>query len=266
MSQTTYVAFTDRMIQRYEGGYGWNKADPGGPTKYGITCHDLAEQRGQKMDSMARWAPIVQAMTLAEAEAIYAKKYAAGIRYSDLPPGPDACMEDYGVNSGVSRPILVARHIVGLAGSGMNQALVDSIRKYDPNKFIDQMCDERLAFMHAIRGGSAWAEFGGGWGSRVADLRSYTHHLVTATPATAPEAPDMTHVAMPKATNVAKTAGKVTTGGAISSGAVIEAAGMSHWVAGGIVIGIFAAGIVYEAWQDYKTNAANTTVHLPLAA
>lgn len=266
MSQVTYIAFTDRMIKRYEGGYGWNRADPGGPTKYGITCYDLAEHRGQKMDSMARWAPIVQAMELPEAEAIYAKKYAAGIRYSDLPAGPDACMEDYGVNSGISRPILVARHIVGLPGRGMDQPLVDAIRKTDPNKFIDLMCNERLAFMHAIRGGSAWAEFGGGWGSRVTDLRGYCHHLTTATPATAPEAPDLTKVAMPKAVHVAKTAGKVTSGSAVGTGAAVEAAGGPHWVAAGVVIGIFAAGIAYEAWQDYKTSVANNTIHLPAAA
>ena len=54
MSQLTYLPFTARMINRYEGGYGWNRADPGGPTKYGITCYDLAEHRGLKMDSMAR--------------------------------------------------------------------------------------------------------------------------------------------------------------------------------------------------------------------
>jgi len=271
MTQVTYIAFTDRMIKRYEGGYGWNRADPGGPTKYGITCYDLAEHRGLKMDSMARWAPIVAAMELPEAEAIYAKKYAAGIRYSDLPAGPDACMYDYGVNSGISRPILVAHRIVGTPGTGMSQALVDAIRKVDPNKFVDLMCDERLAFMHAIRGGSAWAEFGKGWGARVSDLRGYSHHLATTASTVkatipTPDAPDLTTIAMPKATHVAKTAGKVTAGGAISAGASAEVAGAPHWQAAAIVIGIFAAGIAYEAWQDYKTNAANNVVHFPVAA
>lgn len=271
MSSVTYIAFTDRMIKRYEGGYGWNRADPGGPTKYGITCWDLAEHRGQKMDSMSRWAPIVAAMELPEAEAIYRTKYAAGIRYDDLPAGPDSCMLDYGVNSGISRPILVARHIVGLPGRGMDQALVDGIKKTDPNKFIDLMCNERLAFMHAIRGGSAWAEFGGGWGARVSDLRTYDHHLATtADPVKqtepAPEAPDLTKISMPKATHVAKTAGKVTTGSAVGTGATVEAAGLPHWVAAAAIIGVFAAGVAYEAWQDYKTNAANNTVHLPAAA
>ena len=55
-----YRPFVERMINRYEGGYGWNRSDPGGPTKDGITCYDLAEHRHQVMDSMVRWAPIVR--------------------------------------------------------------------------------------------------------------------------------------------------------------------------------------------------------------
>ena len=43
MAANTYSAFVGGiMIPKYEGGYGWDKADPGGPTKYGITCFDLA--------------------------------------------------------------------------------------------------------------------------------------------------------------------------------------------------------------------------------
>jgi lysozyme family protein len=50
-----YVAFCSRMIKKYEGGYGWDKGDSGGPTKFGVTCYDLAAHRGQKMDSMKRF-------------------------------------------------------------------------------------------------------------------------------------------------------------------------------------------------------------------
>jgi hypothetical protein len=53
MSLVTYKAFVDRMISKYEGGYGWDANDPGGPTKYGITCYDLAEHLGERMTSMA---------------------------------------------------------------------------------------------------------------------------------------------------------------------------------------------------------------------
>ena len=69
MTIADYQPFVERMIQRYEGGYGWDAADPGGPTKYGITCYDLAEHRHQTVTSMAAWAPLVKAMTLDEADA-----------------------------------------------------------------------------------------------------------------------------------------------------------------------------------------------------
>lgn len=270
MTVTTYKPFVDRMIKKYEGGYGWNRKDPGGPTNYGVTCFDLAEARGQKMDSMARWAPIVQAMTLDEAEAIYARKYAAALRYNDLPSGVDACMMDYGVNSGVSRAITVARRILNIGGPArMDQALLDAIKKTDPEWLVNTMCAERLQFMHSIRGGSAWAEFGGGWGARVSDLKLYCDHLATnanPTIATKPEpaAPDLTHVSMPKATHEAKTAGKTTVGGAVATAASAEAAGLSHSWAAGAAIAVFVLGIAYEAYQDIKAANANSKVVIPV--
>src|ERR1035437_5483620 len=220
MALNTYKAFVDRMIGKYEGGYGWNRKDTGGPTKFGITCFDLAEHRGQKMSSMATWAPIVQAMTLAEAETIYQTKYANAIRYNDLPAGPDVEMLDYGVNSGITRPIRVVRAILGVPGGPvMDQKLLDAIRKADPAKLISDISAERLHFMHSIRNGSAWDEFGGGWGARVSDLKLYALHLLSAPGAVPePQAPDLTKVSTPKAKhgspdtvkNVIKTAGPAT--------------------------------------------------------
>jgi lysozyme family protein len=267
MAQSTYKPFVDRMIQRYEGAYGWSKSDPGGPTKYGVTCWDLAEHRGQKMDSMQRWAPIVAAMALDEAEAIYATKYASAIRYNDLPAGTDAVMMDYAVNSGISRAVRVARAMLNVPGSNsrVDQPLLDAIRKVDPTWFVKTMCAERLQFMHAIRGGQAWAEYGHGWGARVADLQTYSLHLISSPASTAPEAPDLTKLAQPKATHVAKTAGKVTTGGAIASGATSHASGAPLWQTAAIVVGVFLVGLAYEAYQDYVANKANNTVHFAFA-
>ncbi len=265
MSQITYAPFVDRMVSKYEGGYGWNKKDTGGPTKYGITCYDLAAHMGQKMDSMTRWAPIVRAMTLQTAEAIYQTKYATAIRYNDLPRGVDTCMFDYGVNSGTSRPINVARAICKLpAKGGMDAALLAAIRKADPIVFINAMCAERLQFMHAIRGGSAWKEFGGGWSARVADLKAYSDHLaVGADLASAPHAVDLSGVAQPKAINVASTATTPTLSGAAASGLAAHTAGLSWLITGGVVIAAVAAGVAYEAVSARAASKANTNVVLP---
>ena len=173
-----YKAFVDRMIQRYEGGYGWDRSDPGGPTAFGITCFDLAEHRHQKMSSMSAWAPLVRAMSLQEAEDIYASKYATACRFDDLSSGPDCAIFDFGVNSGPSRAIKYAQMVVGTARDGiLGPDTITHINHMDPNKFVDDICDFRLGF---VRNLGTWREFGKGWSSRIADLRGYCHRIAGA--------------------------------------------------------------------------------------
>lgn len=272
MTSANYQPFVDRMIRRYEGGYCWDKADPGGPTKYGVTCYDLAEHRFQKMTSMAQWAPLVQAMELAEAAAIYRSKYAAAIRFDDLPAGIDCVMMDYAVNSGIGRANLVARRIVGFpAGATMTADLLIAIKAKGAKWFIETMNAERLAFMHQIRGGAAWAQFGKGWGARVADLTVYAEHVAAGAPqASAPPAPDLSAVPTPKATHVddpaATAKGGSAIGGAIVAGGAAHQAGAPLWA---IVLCIAVpaiAGIAYLAWKQNQAARLNAQVHLPQAA
>jgi lysozyme family protein len=251
------------MISKYEGGYGWNKKDPGGPTKYGITCYDLAQHMGVVMTSMAKWAPIVQEMTLATAEQIYKTKYASAIRYDDLPAGVDACMMDYGVNSGTTRSVRSARAILKLAGNSgvMDQALLDAIKKVDPQVFVKAMCAERLHFMRGLR---TWSEFGGGWNARVTDLQSYCLHLAQGgAPAAAPVANDLTHMVQPKAIHVGATAPKTTAAGAVGTGTTMQIAGFPWYVVGGVVVATIVAGVVYEAVSANKAANSNNVVVLP---
>jgi len=177
--KANYTAFVDRMIQRYEGGYGWDVGDPGGPTKYGITCYDLAEHRGQHMTSMATWAPIVRAMTLAEAETIYATKYATRVQFDLLNSGPDCAIMDFEVNSG-TWGTKIAQRVVGVVSDGiLGQGSLTAINSMDPLTFVNKYCDARLAFMHQI---PTWSRFGVGWSSRVADLRAYCKKLAVVAP------------------------------------------------------------------------------------
>ncbi len=178
-----YKTFVDRMIQRYEGGYGWDRADPGGPTNFGITCYDLAAHRGQRMQSKAAWAPIVEAMSLQEAEDIYATKYATACRFNDLNSGPDCVVFDFGVNSGPSRAVKYAQMVVGTARDGvLGPVTLAAINGMDSNKFIDDLCDMRLGFLHHL---GTWKTFGRGWTARVADLRAFAHKVAGAHPSSA---------------------------------------------------------------------------------
>jgi lysozyme family protein len=173
--QANYSTFIRRVISRYEGNYCWDAGDAGGPTKYGITCYDLAEYLGKRMQSMAAWAPIVRAMALSTAENIYANKYARRDRFNDLESGSDCVILDYGINSGVLRPVWIAQKITGRPRTNVfSDDLVKAINDYSANRFIDRMCDERMVFLRSL---SVWPRFRGGWTTRVADLRNYCHNI-----------------------------------------------------------------------------------------
>jgi lysozyme family protein len=173
---TNYRPFVERMIQRYEGGYGWNHTDPGGPTKYGITCFDLAKHRHQHMDSMTRWAPFVQAMSLAEADEIYDDYYAIPCAFDELHTGADCVVFDFGVNSGPSRAIKHAQYIVGTFADGViGPHTLAAINAYDAEQFIVKLCGARLTFLQSLH---TWSTFGAGWSSRVRDLRAYALRLL----------------------------------------------------------------------------------------
>jgi lysozyme family protein len=262
--KTNYAAFIKRVIENYEGGYGWDKGDTGGPTKYGITCYDLAEHRGKFMNSMAAWAPLVKDMPLQEAEDIYVSKYATKLYFDDLRAGPDCCILDYGINSGTARPLRVARALLKFTDPS-NPALIKAINAADPKWFVNAMDQERLHFMHQIRGGSAWERFGGGWGHRVNDLESYCNHLIAGSPASVPSpAPTTPH---PKVVHgrPGATTGTITktAGGAIASGGTAHVAGAPSWVLPAVVGGVVIAGVAFAIYESRKYALANHTVVIP---
>ncbi len=185
--QQNYTAFVERMILRYEGGYGWDRADPGGPTKFGITCYDLAEYLHEPMDSMSAWAPRVKAMALAVADEIYKKKYATACQFDALNSGCDCVVFDFGVNSGPSRAIKFAQRIVNANVDGiLGPVTLTAINNHNIPDFINQLCNARMAFLRGLR---TWGTFGRGWSARVRDLRSYSLSLV---------APDLTVAGYPQ--------------------------------------------------------------------
>ncbi len=182
-----YTLFVERMIFRYEGNYGWSKEDPGGPTKFGVTCFDLAEHLHEPMNSMAAWAPRVKAMTLATADEIYRTKYATACQFDALNSGCDCVVFDFGVNSGPSRAIKFAQVVAGAVSDGiMGPQTIGHINGMDTATFVNKLCDARLAFLRRL---GTWGTFGRGWTARVRDLRSYSLSLV---------APDLTVAGYPQ--------------------------------------------------------------------
>ena len=133
----------------YEGGYTNDKADPGGPTNWGITIWDARMYWKENAT-----AEDVKAMPKAVAIDIYHQKYWAKMKNDDDPAGVDLVTFDYGVNSGVGRAIPVR-----------NKTKVEG----DAVAWVKAICAERLRFVHQIK---TFSVFGRGWTRRIADVEA----------------------------------------------------------------------------------------------
>lgn len=149
-----------------EGGYSNDRADPGGPTQFGITIYDV--RKYVKADATAA---DVRRLTKATAIRIYRDKYWAAVRADEMPAGLDYSLFDYAVNSGTSRAGKVLRHLVGapLDDGVITDAILTQVKRRDPALLIAAINDERLAFLKRLH---TWPAFGRGWGRRVASVKA----------------------------------------------------------------------------------------------
>lgn len=169
-----------RRVLADEGGYSNDAADPGGPTKYGITIFDV-----RKYLKANATAADVRALTVADAMAIYRKHYANPSRYDDLPAGVDYAILDYGINSGIGRSGKVLRALVGLPSntSVIDAEVITAVAKRDPKVLNAAIWDERLAFLRRLK---TWPVFGKGWGRRVANGKLASASMASRTPGKLP--------------------------------------------------------------------------------
>jgi len=147
-----------------EGGYTNNAADPGGPTKYGITIFDVREYL--KPDATAS---DVKALTLDDVSPIYRVRYWAALSCDRLPNGLDYAIFDYGVHSGVGRAGKVLRRVLGMSDLAwqVTADVLVAINDRDVPFLIRAVCRERLLFLRHL---TTWPTFGRGWGKRVASV------------------------------------------------------------------------------------------------
>lgn len=139
-----------RKTLSYEGGFTNDKRDPGGATNWGITHTDYAEYLGRAVTVAD-----VKAMPLADAVAIYTKKYWAKANCDALPAGYDMVAFDGAVNSGLGRG---------------PKWLKDAVAKNKPGvPVIHAACAARASF---LRGLKTFVTFGKGWMKRVTDVEA----------------------------------------------------------------------------------------------
>jgi lysozyme family protein len=224
----------------HEGGYTNHPSDPGGPTNFGITIHDY-----RKYIQTTATAADVRAMSLDDAKRIYRIRYWDAQRCDDLPSGVDYAIFDYGVNSGIGRSGKVLRRLVGMADNthAVNVAVIEAVRKRDPVKLVNAICDERLAFLKRLK---TWPVFGKGWGRRVDEVRTRALHLAGQSTGSTPASPASGKGAVPVQT------GKQTAiaGGIVATGAAVAQQAHASGTAPAVVIAILvvAAAVAAAAW------------------
>src|SRR5690242_6921272 len=179
MAASTYDAALKRVLA-HEGGYSNHPADPGGPTKFGITIADYC-----RYVKPGATAADVKAMTAGEAKAIYRARYWDAQRCDELPAGVDYAVFDYGVNSGIGRSGKVLRRVLRLPDntSAVTDDVIAAARAADARSVIAAICDERLRFLKSLQ---TWNVFGRGWGRRVAEVKTAALAMVAVPPAPQP--------------------------------------------------------------------------------
>lgn len=162
------VAFT----LAHEGGYSDNPRDPGGATNRGITLRTLAAWRHADCT-----AADVQALTEAEARAIYRASYWNAVHADALPAGLDLMVFDFGVNSGPGRSARVLQEALGVVADGAigPQTLSAAARVPDMGALVGRIADAQETFYRSL---DTFDAFGRGWLARLADRRGVALGMV----------------------------------------------------------------------------------------
>lgn len=149
----------------HEGGWADHPADPGGATMKGVTLRTY-----QRFFGTSKSKDDLRNITDEELARIYREGYWDKCRCDDLPEGLDYAVFDAAVNSGPGRSARWLQAAVGATRDGsIGPRTLEMVAAHDPVDAIRDCCDRRLRFLQSL---DTWPDFGGGWGRRVASVRS----------------------------------------------------------------------------------------------
>lgn len=134
------------LTLKYEGGFVWDKHDPGGPTNMGITIATLSHELGRQATVTE-----VRNMTRATAASIYRKKYWNVVGGDKLAPGVDILAFDIAVNSGPGRAL----------------RWLEDVKNKPASEQVALLDARRRSFYKGLK--TFW-RFGKGWMAREKDL------------------------------------------------------------------------------------------------
>lgn len=183
------------LVLKHEGGFVNHPSDPGGATNKGITLGTY-RQYVKKNGTVAD----LKAITDEEVAKVYKLFYWDAVKGDQLSAGVDYAMFDFAVNSGPGRAIKFLQHIAGVAQDGvLGPVTVAAVSALAPEKVVNQLCDDRLAFLKRL---SIWSTFGKGWGRRVSDVRAHALSLAKNGSRSVPQRPEQPSAPAPSASPV----------------------------------------------------------------
>ena len=185
MVASTFDRIIDNLIDVIEQGYVHrsSKADPGGPTNYGITLTTFRAWHDN--DNLNRNALMI--MPKSEAKEIYKVQYWDAVRGDELPLGLDWAVFDFAVNSGPGRAVMSLQEVLKVkqdAIIGVNT--MRAIRNY-PGKIHQLITDLSKFRLDFMKGLSNWRYNKNGWTKRVKKIMSESQALITSAKAYRPD-------------------------------------------------------------------------------
>ena len=167
-----------------EGGFAHRsrKADPGGPTHYGITQGTLSAWRERVVGVEE-----VQALRQSEAIEIYRVQYWNAVQGDRLPLGLDFALFDFAVNSGPARAVKTLQAILGVGVDGvLGIKTLTAIKQRSASFLVNELSVCRLAFMKRLRN---WPYNKNGWSRRVREVQEKSLSLINGQRAEKREVP-----------------------------------------------------------------------------
>jgi lysozyme family protein len=160
------------QMLKSEGGFTDDERDNGnklpdgrkGSTMLGVTQYNWEAHVGHQVthDQM-------RALTPADVEPLYKKKYWDVVRADELPSGIDYLVFDMGVNAGPGRSIKLLQAAVGVpADGGFGPMTMAAVQAAGPVKLIEDFSDAKEAFYRSL---DSFTVYGTGWLNRVAAVK-----------------------------------------------------------------------------------------------
>lgn len=145
------------IILSHEGGYVFDKRDPGGETNRGISKRSYPD-----LD--------IRSLSREDCEAIYKRDFWNPVRGDLMPFGVALSVFDFAVNAGVDRSIKLLQKCVGVKQDGkfgdLTLAAVNNIHK---NNLIEAFATERILYYTRIKN---FDIYGAGWTRRTIETMS----------------------------------------------------------------------------------------------